>query len=133
MVIIMLMASLTSCTNPWIYMAFNDRFSVVLSSCFDIHGHRRSGTTSATESTICTKSTNAQLLGTLRQPRTHSTALDRLNNITENDDISTSPTVTTASLRGVDGLPNFGSVHGNGEYSPVETTRVNNTESVTKF
>src|SRR6218665_1201551 len=56
MAIIMLLASLTSCTNPWIYVAFNDRFSVFLSTCFK-RLNTRSTPSTTIDSTSYTRTT----------------------------------------------------------------------------
>ena len=41
MVLFMLMASLNSCTNPWIYLAFSDSLQRHLNQCFRVRGTGR--------------------------------------------------------------------------------------------
>lgn len=129
MVIIMLLASLTSCTNPWIYMAFNDRFSIVISGCF-IRFHLRSLTHSTTDSSY-SRSTHVQSISTIRQSGTHSTTRVKANDARENE-VTTSPTATT-TLFDADGItcPTFSA--GNEKTSTVERVRSQERESVTRF
>lgn len=129
MVIIMLLASLTSCTNPWIYLAFNDRISIVISGCF-IQFHLRSLTRSTTDSSY-SRSTHVQSIGTIRRSRMHSTIREQADDVGENE-VTTSPTATTTPFD-AEGVTCSAFSAENEKASAVDRVRSQERESVTRF